>query len=315
MSLLTVIQNVANDLSLPAPTTVIGNQDITVSTMLAQAQQAGRSLSARPQNGWVSQITEYTFNTVAIGPLNGDVVTGSPLITGLSSTTGIVAGQYVNGTGFISNTQVLTVDSPTQVTVNSNASPDSTGNYPYTFGQCDYPLPADYGKMVDNTLWDRTRFWQMRGAMSPQAWQLYKSSPVGQASIQRRWRIRLATGATAGSTPVFSIDPIVTDNGSILVFEYVSTGWCKSNTGVAQSQWQADTDVGILDETLMYLGTRWRTLNRLGLAYAEEQDEYENQADLAYARDGGSATLDMAPLGARYLLGPWSVQEGFFPGT
>ena len=315
MSLLTIVQNVCNDLSLPSPTTVIGNQDITVSTILAQAQQAGRSLSSKPQSGWVSQITEYTFQTVAIGPLNGNVTAGSPIITALSSTTGIVAGQYINGTGFPSNTQVLSVQAPHQVTANANASTGSTGNFPLTFGQCDYTLPADYGKMVDNTLWDRTRFWQMRGAMSPQQWQLYKSSPVGQASIQRRWRIRLATGATAGSTPVFSIDPIVTDNGSTLVFEYVSTGWCKSNTGTAQTSWQADTDIGILDETLMYLGTRWRTLNRLGLAYAEEQTEYENEADLALARDGGATTLDMAPLGIRYLLGPWNISEGFFPGS
>jgi hypothetical protein len=121
-------------------------------------------------------------------------------------------------------------------------------------GGSDYQLPFDFDHMIDDTLWDRTRFWRMRGAMSPQQWQLYKSSIIGRATIERRWRIRVPSGALAGgggvglknsssgnvitdatvTAPpmVFSIDPLIgsSDITSEFVFEYVSKHWCVSGT-------------------------------------------------------------------------------------
>lgn len=99
-------------------------------------------------------------------------------------------------------------------------------------GSSDYALPADYRSMVDNTMWDRTTYWSMRGAMSPQQWQMYKSSVIGRASIQPRWRIRVPTGAAAGTPVVFSIDPPIgaADTSTQFVFEYASNNWCRSAT-------------------------------------------------------------------------------------
>lgn len=97
-------------------------------------------------------------------------------------------------------------------------------------GGSDYPLPPDYRSIVDNTMWDRSRYWRMRGVISPQQWQRYKSSNLGQATIERRWRIRVPTGAAAGVPAVFSVDPPLssTDKSSSFVFEYVSKYWCQS---------------------------------------------------------------------------------------
>lgn len=105
-------------------------------------------------------------------------------------------------------------------------------------GTSNYALPADYRSLVDNTMWDRSRYWKMRGVMSPQQWQRYKSSTLGNATIERRWRIRLPTGAAVGEAPVFAIDPAIsaTDDDSQFVFEYVSKNWSQSATlyGVAE---------------------------------------------------------------------------------
>lgn len=155
-------------------------------------------------------------------------------------------------------------------------------------GQADYDLPADFKRLVDGTLWDRSRYWEMRGPLSPQQWQRYKSSAIGQAAIQRRWRIRSVAG-----TPKFSIDPTPSDDGATLVFEYVSTGWCQSAAGTRQAAWAADGDTGILDEYLLELETTWRVLERLGLAYAEAQDEAEREIRKAIARDGGGPVLSL----------------------
>jgi hypothetical protein len=155
----------------------------------------------------------------------------------------------------------------------------------------------------------------MRGPQSPQQWQLYKSSVVGRASIQRRFRFRRAgwLAGTTGSGPiVFSVDPVPTDNGAQLVFEYVSNAWCQSAGGVPQSAWAADTDTGVLDEYLIKLGLRWRTLRRLGMSYADELDEYERAVAKAMAHDGGAAILDLAPSDRLTLIGPWNLPETNF---
>jgi hypothetical protein len=191
----------------------------------------------------------------------------------------------------------------------------------YTFtasGVSDYPLPADFGWMVDDTLWERSRYWQLRGAMSPQKWQLYKSSIYGRATIWRRWRIRLPSGSGAGTSPTFSIDPQIssTDDTSSFVFEYVSKNWCISNiAGVPQamaSDWTSDNDDSVLDEWLIELDTRWRMLRRLGLAYDDDQDEAEREIDKAVARNGGGAILDLVPAHKRDdFIGQYTL--GAFP--
>jgi len=133
---------------------------------------------------------------------------------------------------------------------------------------------------------------------------------IGRASIQRRFRFRKVAGKTR-----FSIDPVPLDNGSALVFEYVSNGWCQSSTGVLQNSWQADTDIGVLDEYLIRLGIRFRMLRRLGLSYAEELGEYERQVDKAVAHDGGAAILNLTQNDQLSLIGPFNLPETNYGGV
>lgn len=316
MTLLSICQAVANYIPVTAPLQIIGNNDQTAQLLLQCAQAEGEALARRPQGGWVAMIKEYDFTTVAIGPLTGTLANsgagGVAVITGLSSTTGLAAGTfYVMGEGLLDNTIIASVDSSSQVTLNQAASTTGSG-ISFTFGQSGYALPSDFERPIDNTMWDRSRFWSMRGPLSPQQWQLYKSSVIGQASIQRRFRFRRISGANR-----FSIDPVPTDNGSALVYEYVSNAWCQSAASppVPQTTWQADTDTGILDEWLIQLGVRWRALRRLGMSYAEELDEYERQVDKAVAHDGGAAILDLTPSSSLSLIGPWNLPETNFGGV
>lgn len=309
MSLLSMCRQVANYIPVAAPSSIINNNDETATLLLAAAQDEGEALARRPQGGWVSMMAEYDFTTVAIGPLNGNLTNGSAVVTGLSSTAGLSANIfYCFGTGTQNNAIIKSVDSATQITMTLPAI--QTGTFAITFGQSDYPVPADFERPTDNTFWDRSRFWSMRGPQSPQQWQLYKSSVIGRASIQRRYRFREIGGALK-----LSIDPVPTENGSQLVFEYTSTAWCKNSTGTPQNQWQADTDTGIISEYLMRLGIRWRALRRLGLSFQAELDEYERQVDKAVASDGGGAILNLTPADSLSLIGPWNLPETNFGGS
>ncbi len=181
-------------------------------------------------------------------------------------------------------------------------------------GLTQFPLPVDFRSMINDTLWDRSRFWALRGALSPQEWQIYKSSIIGTATIEQRWRIRIPSGDTAGTPTDFTIDPVIsaTDN-STFVYEYVSSYWCLGADGVAKPDWTADTDTCLIDEDVLELGITWRLMRRLGLSYDEEHEEYEREVDKLAARDGGTATLNLSPTRRLNFLGPWNVQSGNFP--
>lgn len=164
----------------------------------------------------------------------------------------------------------------------------------------DYTLPSDFLHLVNQTLWDRTNFEELRGPLSPQQWQEYKSSILASTvTTWKKYRIRNVSGATR-----FSIHPIP-DAADSLVFEYVSKNFCETSGGTGQARWAADSDVGVVDEYLLYLGIKWRMRKSLGMSYDEEREEYDNELDQAKSRNGGAPVLPL-DVSAHYdLIDPY----------
>lgn len=155
--------------------------------------------------------------------------------------------------------------------------------FPTVASTASYALPSDYGWIQNDTAWDRTNYWQLRGSLSSQMWQGYKSG-VQSTTPRSRFRIK-------GS--LFFLDPtpssIVT-----MVFEYVSNKWVFDNTSTYYTEFQADTNVSLLDEYLLELELTWRFLERKGLAYAEAKDEAERQIELAVGHDRPGNNVNFA---------------------
>jgi len=173
--------------------------------------------------------------------------------------------------------------------------------------QVDYTLPSDYERIVQDTLWDRSNFWEMRGPLTPASWQMYKSSVLGNSvSLRVRYRIR-----NSSSTKVFSIDP-TPSSADDMVFEYVSDEWCQSSGSTGQSAWAADTDTGIIDEYLIELDTLWRVLKRMGMSYGEEKYEAETEIDKALAADGGSGRISLNTNTGTHLIDAGNVPDTGF---
>lgn len=154
-----------------------------------------------------------------------------------------------------------------------------------------YALPSDYLRIIQDTAWNRSDYWRVRGATSPQEWQLRKSGLV-TPSIRDRFRIK-GTGST------FFIDP-TPDGAEDLVFEYISNNWCvDADSGSAKSSATKNGDTFLFDEYLIERGVTWRFLSRLGMPYAEERAEYDRNLHMLEASDGGGKpTIDLA-----YTLG------------
>lgn len=226
MSLLSIVQNVCDEIGFAKPSTVIGSSDKTAIQMLALANRGGKQLAKRGKGigGWAVLQTEHTFTTI-------------------------------NGTA-------------------------------------EYALPSDYAFLIDDTLWDRTNFWKLRGPVSVQEWQTIKSGVLASSTGPRR-RVRIKPSASSNVKAVF-VDPTPATTGDTLVFEYVSDLWCESSGGTGQSVWTLDTDTGILDENYLELDLKWRFEKAKGLEWGQDFREFELEIAQALARDGGGQSLNLA---------------------
>src|SRR5690242_19743656 len=97
MSLLTIIQDVCNELTLPVPNTVIGNSDQQTAQLLALSNREGQEFVKirGPWSGWPELNKVYTFNMVPVGPFTCTMTPNSNVLTNCSSTTGVLVGYGV----------------------------------------------------------------------------------------------------------------------------------------------------------------------------------------------------------------------------
>lgn len=155
----------------------------------------------------------------------------------------------------------------------------------YTFnlvnGTATYAFPSDLGFFENETFWDRTQFWNLRGSLSPQEWQIYKSG-IQSTTPRQRFRIK-------GN--LINIDPTPTTTDSVVI-EYVSSKWATDGSSFFTS-FTSDTQTSLIDEDLLELDLTWRFLERKGLAYAEARDEADRFAEKLLARDIPKKAIDL----------------------
>ena len=178
LTLLQMAQAACANAPLAQPSAIVGSTDQTAQLLLALANLAGNDLARRPPGGWVDMIREYDFHTNALAAQNGTIAnTGnSAVISGLTGIQAVTPNLWIaSGTGIPNNAVVRSVTplvnstgSVTPNTVTLSVQSSVTGSGSFAFGQAMYPLPSDFQRPIDNTFWDRSRFWSMRGPQSPQ---------------------------------------------------------------------------------------------------------------------------------------------------
>lgn len=283
-TLLQLVASAANELGIPEPSQLVGAADDTSKQLLALANREGKEFSqmANKNGGWQKLHKEYTFTTSVITGLTGTTTSGSAIITGISSTSGISATTWaLSGTGVPNAAFVQSVDSATQITMNLAAT--ASGAVSLTFGQIAYSLPSDFQYFVVKTFWDGSYRWQLLGPLEAQEKNVlkYGISPVGP---RRRFWVK-------GN--YLYLNPLPSNSTDFIAYDYFSNAWCASSGGTAQTKWTADTDTYYLDEDCFITGLKWRYLRAKGLDYTEEFDAYMKNVGQAMARDGGDRDLPL----------------------
>lgn len=296
-TMLQLVQQATAEMGLTVPTQVAGNTSTDVVQILALMNAVGYELQRKYL--WEKMIKEHRFYTQYL-VTTGDLVDGSYQITNLGSTTGLDDTYQVTGDGINQDTGVVTVDSPTQVTVNQQADQTGTG-VSLTFGKTKYAFPSDFDRLIDRTNWDKSKHWEMLGPETAQQWQWLKS---GYISTGPRIRFRPLGG-------YFQIWPIMSTN-EYLGFEYVSNAWAYSAAGVAQTSFTADNDTCIYPDRLMVLGTKLKYFEIKGFDTTAFYRDYMAELDMAKANDSGSPNLSFAPRISTILIGWENIPDSTY---
>ena len=302
-TLLQLVDQVSGELGLTQPASVIGSTNNQTMQMLALAQRLGKDLVRDYE--WQKLVQAYIWQSEVAVSTTGTITAGSSVITAIPSTAALQVGNVVTGTGQAPYAEILTIDSGTQVTLNTPVS-TSTASVSMTFAKQDYPLPSGYDRMISDTNWDRTNHWRNLGTKSSQDWQFLQG---GIISIGPRERYRIYNGK-------FRIFQALTTVYNFS-FEYVSNYWvcaAGSSTGT-KAAYTADTDTSVFPDDLMLAGLRFYFLKAKKLDYGAELAEFNRALSYCKAGDVPVSAQSLAPVGMNQLVGPWSVQDGNWPSV
>ncbi len=300
MTLLELVQNFCLEVGIASPTQVVTSSDTQILQVLAIANRFGHDVSREFE--WQKLDKEFIIQTQGT-TVSGNTVSGSKVITNLSSTTGLTTSYGISGDNIAPFAQIVSVDSSTQVTMNLPATGTATG-LTLVMGQVQYALPSDWLKQIPQTEWDRSNRWPLLGPQSPQDWQSFKSGIV-YAGPRLRFRIQ-------GNT--LSINPPPAANLN-LAFEYISNAWVLATDGVTyKTKFTADTDTFVFDDSLMLSGLKLRWLQTKGFDYSYAMKEYMDYLSMCKAQDKSAPVLSMAPMSGSVLLTNRNIPDGNWGG-
>lgn len=143
---------------------------------------------------------------------------------------------------------------------------------------------ADTGflKVLNDTIFDRTRRLPVFGPRSPQEWQAIKAVPMSGPFYQYRFR-----GDHLLITPDMP-------SGHSMAFEYMSQAYVLAANGTTyKTSFSADDDTFLLDPVILRKGLRWKWREAKGLPYAEDFRAYEAAVAEAMGADGTKPVLSM----------------------
>ena len=292
-TMLQLVNQVQSELNLAVTPNVAGNPSQDTQQILSLMNAAGYELTK--EYDWQALENEYRFYTQYL-TTTGTATTGSYVLTGLASTTGLDSNYSITGYNIAQDTYVVSVDSSTQVTISQKASGTGTGTI--NFSQTIYPLPSDFETVTDRTQWDKTKHWEMLGPESPQQWQWLKSGYISTGP-RVRWRIL---------DNQFQIWPVMNTN-EYLGWEYRSKGWARAADGTVKNSFTADSDTTVFDDRLMVLFTKMKYWGIKGFDTTVVSQDYQRVLSIAKANDKGAPNLSFAPYPSKVLIGYANIPD------
>lgn len=298
LTLLQMVNRAEGQLGLTQSNAVISSSVQQAQQMLAIANGILEELVGDYE--WQRLDKAYYFTTTAAVSGTCNTSAGSTALTGFSSTSGLAVGMVVSGPTIPAYSEIVTVDSATQVTITYPAT-SATASASCSFAVQDYALPSDLDRLIGDANWDRTNHWPNLGPKSAQEWQWLQG---GMISTVPRERYRIYNN-------YMRFFPAPTSPLNIS-FEYMSnyTVIATGGTNPTKSLFTVDTDTCVFKDEVMVKGLKyhWRKAKRLD--FTAELVEYNDAVSRSRAQDEPSQRMSMTPNQPDIYILPQSVPEG-----
>ena len=184
------------------------------------------------------------------------------------------------------------------------------GGVAYQTNLAHYLLPSDFDHILNDTAWDAIRKLPAIGPLDPFEWEILKRSGDGPKVDAVAFTIAgppAVSFGTVGPTSYRSyihIDPVPTakSSGPGMTYAYISEEIVVSSAGVRKNDFTADSDVPVLDASLVEHAGYVRGLRMLGLGFADEMRELQAAIKVVARRDGGRARMSASGGRGKILL-------------
>lgn len=150
----------------------------------------------------------------------------------------------------------------------------------------EFDLPADYGRMVNQTLWASSSSEPVAGPRSPQAWGWAKYGLVGSVGTATyQYRI-INNKLNVFPTPVA---------GEIFTFFYIVKNWVKSGppSNLPKSSLTLGTDLPLFDRRLMVSALKARLWGQKGFDTTQVQAEFNLVLQSEKSITQGAAVINL----------------------
>ena len=277
MTLLELIRTMCAQLGVVEPNSVIGNNDRTVSQMRALLTTLGSDIVV--QHDWRQLRKEAILITRAM-TVRATLTQGSSTVT-LADASALSDNYVASGEGI---PQYARVTSKTSNTVTLDQPCTKTGEFDVTFSQARFRLPTDWARQVPLTEWNRSTQWPIKGPITPQAWQQFKSG----ITYRGPWEVfRLV-----GNHMIVMPPP---PSGLTFAFDYISKNWVVEEGGQTKAIPTQDTDTFIFSDSMLMTGLKARWFDVHGMDSTVEKADFAGLLNTAKGQDSSADALTISP--------------------
>lgn len=149
----------------------------------------------------------------------------------------------------------------------------------------DYPLPADFDHMIDQTGWDRTNKNPLSGPLTPQVWQYLKGVGLGSQAVFVSFRLKEGVFSILPNNPV--------PGGLTIAFEYIKDTWVSNAAGSTfYTSVQAVTDLVLYHKSLITKYLKVKFLEAKGFDSEKARDDFAYVFDAVTGQSKGAPVLN-----------------------
>jgi len=156
-------------------------------------------------------------------------------------------------------------------------------------GQGVYPLPADMRVLEQQSLYDATEYYHLKGSVNIHEWNLRRYGMLGNLS-QTNYRVEYPLGV-----PVLDLAPRPTSVRAFVLL-YQTKEYARTTLGASSPMYVSDTDVSKIPETYVEMGVKWRFRRAKGLDFSAELAEYNATIKTQFSKYSAQAEI---PIGGR----------------